>query len=172
MKLSEIIQRVGWMNCDNKRDIRFQWKYRSFFSPGIDSWIEKGDLNEKGFTWEFLGLAERSRGWSTALALSWCVCTLTWGASLGGRHHCGSNVGYVPRAAATTDAAMGSTWTDIGDSADRELLLLSLWGLCEWKKNVIKFWKSQEEELCEVASWIGLFILGIVYWLLDWLVSF
>ena len=34
------------------------------------------------------------------------------------------------RAAATTDAAIGSTWTDIGDSADRELLLLSLCGLC------------------------------------------
>jgi len=34
------------------------------------------------------------------------------------------------RAAATTDAAIGSTWTDIGDSADRELLPLSLCGLC------------------------------------------
>lgn len=34
------------------------------------------------------------------------------------------------RATATTDAAIGSTWTDIGDSADRELLLLSLCGLC------------------------------------------
>lgn len=99
-----------------------------------------------GLTWEFLGFAERSRGWSTPDALSWCACMLTWGASLGGRHHCGSNVGYVPRAAATTDAAMGSTWTDIGDSADRELLLLSLWGLCQPKHNSITIRESKHHK--------------------------